>query len=137
MNEIIYLSIEQVETIHDYQLETYGGNPGIKDRGLLESAIEQPSIVTFGHEPHSTIELKAAAYLFHISNNHAFQDANKRTAVQSMVIFLEINGMCLDASDDELYDLVLQCVKSGLSKQSIAEWISAKIKLREPGEEDI
>jgi death on curing protein len=89
---MIYLSLEQIIELHDALIEKFGGLIGIRERGLLESAVAAPMMAVFGEELHKTIYNKAAAYLFYIAKNHAFLDGNKRTAAAAALAFLRANG---------------------------------------------
>jgi death on curing protein len=82
--------------IHALQLGEFGGIAGVRDRGLLESAVEQPRATAFGELLHTDLFEMAAAYLFHIVKNHAFLDGNKRTALVAALVFLDINGVSLE-----------------------------------------
>lgn len=105
MNHIEFLSLTEVLEIHANQIELYGGSPGIRDIGLLEGAIAQPS-ATYGDEYlHGSIFEMAAAYLYHLVQNHPFIDGNKRVGLAATVVFLELNEFEIDASLDEL-DLI-------------------------------
>ena len=77
------LDVEDVLELHATQLEIYGGSPGLRDRGLLESAVAQPQTSLAGELAHGGLFAMAAAYLFHIVSNHAFVDGNKRAGVLS------------------------------------------------------
>lgn len=89
---MIYLSVEQIIELHDALIEKFGGLLGIRERGLLESALAAPMMAVFGEELHKTIYNKAAAYLFYLAKNHAFLDGNKRTAAAAGLLFLRVNG---------------------------------------------
>ncbi|CAF24197.1 type II toxin-antitoxin system death-on-curing family toxin [Candidatus Protochlamydia amoebophila] len=89
---MIYLSFEQIIELHDALIDKFGGLLGIRERGLLESALAAPMMAVFGVELHKTIYNKAAAYLFYIAKNHAFLDGNKRTAAAAALSFLRANG---------------------------------------------
>ncbi len=82
--------------IHDDLIDTFGGSLGIRDEGLLESALAQPQASFFGNLLHSTIQKQAAAYLYHICKNHPFIDGNKRTALGVMEAFLGMNNYQLN-----------------------------------------
>ena len=82
-----FIEKQDVLSIHSKQINLYGGSLGIRDEGLLDSAIYQPQATFGGELLHPTIVEQAAAYLFHIANNHAFVDGNKRTAFDVMVHF--------------------------------------------------
>ncbi|KIC71039.1 Toxin Doc [Candidatus Protochlamydia amoebophila] len=92
MRSMIYLSFEQIIELHDALIDKFGGLLGIRERGLLESALAAPMMAVFGVELHKTIYNKAAAYLFYIAKNHAFLDGNKRTAAAAALSFLRANG---------------------------------------------
>jgi death-on-curing protein len=101
--------IEKVDvlSIHSKQISLYGGSLGIRDEGLLDSAISQPQATFGGQLLHPTILEQAAAYLFHITNNHAFIDGNKRTAFDVMVTFLNMNDYELNITPEEAYELTI------------------------------
>ena len=102
-----YLTSDEVTALHDDQIATFGGQPGIRDQSLLESAVAQPGLEVFGRAVHAGLPEQAAAYLYHLPRNHPFFDANKRTAVSSILVFLHLNGARCQLSNDELFELVL------------------------------
>ena len=89
--ELIFLSREQVDAIHDHQIQEYGGLNGLRDEHGLESAIAQPQNV-YHYGAGDLFEI-AGAYAFHVAQSQAYLDGNKRTAIQAAVIFMEINGI--------------------------------------------
>ncbi|WP_339376812.1 type II toxin-antitoxin system death-on-curing family toxin [Nostoc sp. 106C] len=93
-----FLSNFQVIKIHERQIETFGGTAGIKDEGLLDSALAQRQATFGGELLHPTIYEQAAAYLYHLAMNHAFIDGNKRTAFAVMDTFITLNGYSLNLS---------------------------------------
>jgi death-on-curing protein len=93
-----FLSLEDVLEIHAAQLDRYGGQDGIRDRGLLLSAMAQPEMSFAGEFLHEDLFAMAAAYAFHIAENQPFIDGNKRTAFQAADVFLTLNGFDLPAS---------------------------------------
>ncbi|MBD6619300.1 type II toxin-antitoxin system death-on-curing family toxin [Komarekiella sp. 'clone 1'] len=101
------------------QISRYGGSFGIRDEGLLDSAIYQPQATFGGELLHPTIFEQAAAYLFHITNNHAFIDGNKRTAFDVMVTFLNMNDYELNMSTEEAYELTIQVAENNVSKEEL------------------
>lgn len=103
-----FLSKSLVLALHQDMIEVFGGSSGVRDQGLLESALAQPQATFGGQMLHSTIHEQAAAYLYHLSRNHPFIDGNKRTACAAMETFLELNGYQLALSDEDEYNLVLQ-----------------------------
>jgi death-on-curing protein len=104
---MIYLTVGQIIELHDILIEEFGGLRGIRERGLLESAVVAPMMVVFGEELHKTIYNKAAAYLFYIVKNHAFFDGNKRTASAASLAFLRSNGKIVKYDVDEFLEFVV------------------------------
>lgn len=117
---IKYLPVEMVVLYHDILIDKYGGLKGIRDLGLLLSALEMPKSSAFGVEFHSTLFDKAAAYLFHIVYNHPFIDGNKRTGGFSALVFLEINGKKTNFSDKEYEHLIIHVANGKVKKEEIA-----------------
>lgn len=115
-----FLSVEDVLELHDIQVERYGGAGGLRDRGLLESAVAQPEATFDGKPVHEDIYSMAAAYLYHIVMNHPFVDGNKRTGLLAMLVFLDLNGISIEHSTDELFDLTLSVAEGKLDKPDIA-----------------
>lgn len=95
-----FLSLSDCMLIHEDMIHQYGGSTGLRDIGLLESALAQPCAEFSGTLLHSSVPEQAAAYLYHVLKNHAFVDGNKRTALACALVFLEINGYELDPSLD-------------------------------------
>ena len=121
MGSPIFLTLAEVIDIHNNQIELYGGQNGVKDFGLLQSALAQPEASFAGRWLHEDIFLMASAYAFHICQNHPFFDGNKRTALASALVFLELNGISLDDSKGKLLEAMLNMAKGALSKQQFAE----------------
>ena len=106
MNDPEFLTLDEVLGIHADQIRRYGGRSGLRDLGLLQSALAMPQ-TTFDDEfLHGTVFEMAAAYLFHLARNHPFTDGNKRTALMCALVFLGLNGYRLIAESDDLYRLV-------------------------------
>ena len=119
---MVFLTLDDIIESHQNQIETYGGSPGIRDIGLLESAIAQTEASFDGQYLHADIFEMAAAYLYHLVMNHPFVDGNKRVGLEAALIFLEINNENLSASDEELVDLVLKTTAGQVGKREIAEF---------------
>jgi death-on-curing protein len=119
---VVFLTLDDIFESHQNQIETYGGSHGIRDIGLLESAIAQPEASFDGQYLHADIFEMAAAYLYHLVMNHPFVDGNKRVGLEAALIFLEINNENLSASDEELVDLVLKTTAGQVGKREIAEF---------------
>ncbi len=123
-----FLETSDVLTIHQILVEQFGGMLGVRDEGLLESALSQPKATFFGALLHPTIHEQAAAYLFHIAKNHPFIDGNKRTAYGAMEAFLRLNRYNLTLTNDEAYDLVMRVAQGQMSKEEIAVFLQKHLK---------
>lgn len=123
-----FLSVAQVIALHDRALNRYGGKSGIRDQGALASAVAQPAMEAFGAELYPSLVEKAAAYLFFLARNHAFDDGNKRTAYASSAVFLLMNGLAFPDNDDGLFELVLESARGDLpDARAVAERIQELI----------
>lgn len=120
-----FLTLEDLLHSHRQQIVNYGGGAGIRDQGLLESARARAELQFGGDYLHAGLCEMAAAYLFHIVQNHPFIDGNKRVGLESALIFLEINGLPVHATDDELVDLALRTAQSETTKSELAEFFRA------------
>jgi len=120
-----FLSVEEVIEIHSELIKISGGLDGIRDRGLLISAIEMPKAMMFGKFLHETVYDKAAAYLYHIVCNHAFLDGNKRTGAITALVFLQENGSYNENIDEQKYeDMVCNVAQGLIKKNEISEFLS-------------
>ena len=120
MDQIEFLELSDVMQIHVDQIANYGGSIDIRDPNLLESAIEQPRATYGGSYLHAFPFEMAAAYLFHIVMNHPFVDGNKRTGTVAALVFLEWNGIAIEAKPGEVSDLTLAVASSQKGKREIA-----------------
>ena len=116
----VFLNLNEALRIHRDQIERYGGDPGIRDLGLLESAVAMPSAGFGGSYLLDDRFEMAAAYLFHIVMNHPFVDGNKRTGIATALVFLEINDLEVNVSQDALVNMVLAITKGKADKGGIA-----------------
>src|SRR5713226_9584509 len=105
--EPVFLSLDEVLEIHDQQIERYGGAPGLRDAAGLESAAATPQATFGGEFLHTSIPAMAAAYLFHLCQNHPFIDGNKRVGANAALTFLFMNGWEPTFEEDELVNVVL------------------------------
>lgn len=112
-----------VLTIHADLLQRYGGRPGLRDRGLLESALARPKMTAAGKFVHKTLFDKAAAYGYHVCRNHPFTDGNKRVAFVLMDIFLQKNGWEIIAREEEAYSIMIALASGKLGKGRLASWL--------------
>lgn len=126
--EPVFLTLDEILEIHAQQIELYGGSDGVRDSAGLESAVATPMASFGGEFLHSTIPSMAAAYLFHVCQNHPFVDGNKRTAANAAITFLLLNDWDLDISEDELVDLVLAVASGSASKAALTKVLNAKCR---------
>jgi death-on-curing protein len=120
-----FLTLGDVLESHAQQIERYGGSDGIRDVGLLESAIAQPEAKFSGNYLHADIFEMAAAYLFHLVKNHPFVDGNKRIGLEAALVFLEINDLAVHATDEALVELTLSVARGEAGKPQVAEFFRA------------
>jgi death-on-curing protein len=118
-----FFSVSDVLDFHFEQIELYGGTHGVRDMGLLESAIAMPLSGYGDNYLHEFPFEMAAAYLYHIVQNHPFLDGNKRTALATCLYFLGLNRVRFDAVPEELADFVLSVAKDNISKDLIADFL--------------
>src|ERR1700720_2612271 len=116
-----WLTYDQVIAIHSRQLRRFGGAAGLRDDGLLRSAIERP-INKWHYEQRELAEL-AAAYAFGLAKNHAFVDGNKRIAFMSMMGFLLKNGVAFDPEPAQATTIILSLAAGEVSEESLTRWI--------------
>ena len=109
--------------IHADLLQRYGGEPGLRDIGLLDSALAQPKM-TFGRKyVHKTLFDKTAAYGFHVCKNHPFVDGNKRVTFILMDIFLQKNGWEIVSPEEEVYRMMMNLASGKLTKIQLSSWL--------------
>lgn len=118
--EIEFLTVEVVLALHQRQLDRFGGGAGLRDRGLLESAVAQPQASFDGAYVHEGLFAMAAAYLFHIVSNHPFVDGNKRVGLLAAQVFLDVNGVALDRPSEAFYDLTMGVAEGRVDKAAVA-----------------
>lgn len=121
MIEPEFLTIEEVLVIHDEQIKEYGGIHGIRDKGLLESAVMMPQASFGGEYLHQNLFEMAAAYAFHIAENQPFLDGNKRTALVSALVFLDLNGFEILDENMRLYNAMIAIANKEMDKYDLAE----------------
>ena len=121
MPEFTFLTLAEIIAIHDNQIESYGGSRGVRDMNLLQSAIAQPQ-ASFGREwLHDDIFHMAAAYAYHISQNHPFIDGNKRAALASTLVFLAMNNIEVRDPRQRLLGAMLKMANGDLAKNEFAQ----------------
>jgi len=120
---INFLDKETILAFHEDQVEIYGGTQGVRDMGLLDSALAQPQASFGGNYVHIDVFEMAAAYGFHICQNHPFYDGNKRTALIAMYTFLYVNGYRLQADRKSLFAIVLDLAEGKVEKPALAAYL--------------
>lgn len=118
--ELIFLTYDEVVAINNDQVRRYGGLAGVRDEGLLLSALAMPQAGFGSSYAHRDLYEMAAAYLFHIVKNHPFVDGNKRVGAVAARIFLLLNGVSLTLSEDDAYELVIATAEGRADKAAIA-----------------
>jgi death on curing protein len=123
-SEVDFLTSEDVLAIHVHQIQVYGGSSGVRDMGLLLSAVEMPKASFGGTYLHQDLYSMAAAYLFHIVQGHPFVDGNKRVGLAAAIAFLALHNIHLVVDHDTLTEIVLNVAQGKLGKREIADFLS-------------
>jgi death on curing protein len=123
-----YLTVEQVLFIHARLISETGGVHGVRDLGLLLSAISRPEATFDGKELYPGLNQKAASLLQSLVGNHPFVDGNKRTAITSVGLFLLINGWRLNVENQEMVEFTLRCAQRLVSLDQIAAWFETNLE---------
>ncbi len=122
----IWVTLDVAHAVHAEQIAEHGGGEGVRDAGLVESALARPqNLVAYGEPDAAAL---AAAYAFGIARNHPFVDGNKRTAAVISETFLVLNGYTLVASDAELVVAFLALAAGELSEEELAGWFRERIE---------
>ena len=129
--EPVFLSLDEILEIHQQQIERYGGSVGLRDAAGLESAVATPQATFGGEFLHGSIPAMAAAYLFHLCQNHPFIDGNKRVGTNAAITFLLMNNWEPTFDEEELVDLVLSVASSRLAKPDLAAIFEARCRPQE------
>jgi death on curing protein len=122
-----FLTLGEVLEIHRDQIGRYGGAAGIRDLGLLQSALAQPQATFGGEFLNGDLAEMAAAYLFHLVCDHPFIDGNKRVGLVSAIVFLRLNKKNLDATEDKLEVLVTSIAQGKMTKAKIANFFRSRL----------
>ena len=120
---MIKFTKERVLRLHKMLAEATGGSVGVRDEGLLDSALEAPFAGFGDKEFYPTIEEKAARLGFALISNHAFVDGNKRIGVYVMLVFLEMNGIRISCSDDDLVRIGLSVADGAMGREDLLQWV--------------
>jgi len=127
MDQIVWLLEETVIAIHQRQVSEHGGIEGLRDEGLLASALARPQNLLAYAQPLPDLAALAAAYAYGIARDHPSADGNKRTALVAARTFLLLNGVNLEASQDEKYLTFLQLAQGTVTEDQLADWIRKRI----------
>jgi death-on-curing protein len=128
--KVVFLTLDEVIALHADQIERYGGRAGIRDLGLLQSALGTPSATFEGRFLHEGLHEMAAAYLFHVVRNHPFVDGNKRVGLMALLAFLGLNARRLDATPRDVEDLVQGIASGRVSKAEAAVFVQRHLRSR-------
>lgn len=118
-----FIPRDVVLTVHAHLLHRYGGKPGLRDAGALDSALAQPKETFGGRYSHNTLFDKAAVYGLHLSQNHPFVDCNNRVAFVMMDIFLQKNGWEIVSPEEEAYKMMMNIASGKLKKLQLSTWL--------------
>ena len=121
--QVLFLTLDEALAIHAHQIERYGGALGVRDQGLLESALATPAATFAGEYLHPSLHEQGAAYMFHLVRNHPFVDGNKRVGLACSLAFLRLNGTRVRATDDDLVDIVVGVAEGRRSKADVAVFL--------------
>lgn len=119
-----YLLANQVLFLHSRLVDETGGEHGLRDSGMLLSALGRPQASFDDHDLYPDVFTKAAALLDSLIRNHPFVDGNKRTAIAATAVFLELNGFRLSVDNDEMVRFTLACAQSELDLQEVRIWLT-------------
>jgi death-on-curing protein len=122
MQEPLWMDTADAVIAHDLELAAHGGSTGIRDQGLLESALARPKNIWAYAEATSSLPRLAAAYAFGISANHPFVDGNKRTALVVSFAFLDVNGLEVTASQEDAFLTILGLAAGEITEDQLAAW---------------
>ena len=120
-----FLTLDEVIDIHRDQIARFGGSEGVRDWGMLQSAVAMPAAGFGGQFFHADLCEMAAAYLFHIVQNHPFIDGNKRVGAMAAYVFLRLNGIRPTADNNAYANLVLSVARGETPKSAVAEFFRA------------
>ena len=129
MPKIVWLLEETITAIHHRQIAEHGGSEGLRDEGLLLSALARPQNLLAYGEPAPDLASLAAAYAYGIARNHPFVDGNKRTALVAARTFIILNGVDLEATQDDKVLTFLSLAEGAVSEEELADWIRKRIHL--------
>lgn len=121
------LSVSDIIVLHQKVVNKTGGSHGIRDIGLIESAVRRAYATFGGNDLYETVEAKIAATAYSLVSNHGFVDGNKRIGIAAMLLLLQLNGYKLQYSQQELINLGLGLAAGNLDENDIQQWIKAHL----------
>jgi death-on-curing protein len=124
----VFLRLDEVLALEADLVSRYGGAPGIRDLGLLDSALAMAQTTFAGQYLHASLPEMAAAYLFHLVSNHPFLDGNKRIGLLGAIVFLRLNGLRLVAEPKALTELVIAVASGKASKAQVAVFLAKNVE---------
>ncbi len=127
IDEIVWVNVNAVHPIHERQIAEHGGSSGVRDEGLLLSALARAENL-YAYGDNVDLAALAASYAFGIAKNHPFIDGNKRTALVVMRTFLLLNGAEFVATPEDKYTTILKLAEGAISEEELAAWIRTKLK---------
>lgn len=127
MDMVIWIEKPLVLMLHDRQIAEHGGGSGLRDAGLLESALARPQQLFAYGDPPPDLAALAASLTHGLAKNHAFVDGNKRTAIVSCETFIELNGAILTANDTEIYPVIIALADGSLPEADFAAWLRSHL----------
>lgn len=125
-----YLTLGEVLALHRAVVSATGGADGLRDMGALESAVAQPKATFDGVDLYPTVVENASSLAFGLAMNHPFVDENKRVAHAAMAVFLELNGLSIEATIDEQEQLMLHLAAGSVSRQQLTTWLTGHVSRR-------
>jgi death on curing protein len=127
----VYLSRGQILDLHGIQIARFGGSPGLRDKGALESAIARPHMTFGGEDLYTDVPAKAAALMHSLVMNHPFVDGNKRVGAHAAVLFLRANHFQPGFTREELTEVTLGLARGEVSAEALAIWIRQRTRERD------
>ena len=134
MHEPIWMDSTDALILHDAELVAHGGSSGVRDLGLLESALARPRNLWAYLDPRPSLARLAAAYAFGVSANHPFVDGNKRVALVVSFTFLDVNGLEVCASQEDAYLAIMSLAAGEMAEEELVEWFERNTSPRATGE---
>lgn len=131
MNDYTFLDYDRIVQLNRLAIKTFGGSDGVRDKGLIESAINQPQASFGGEYLHENKYQMAAAYYFHISESQGFSDGNKRTGFLALFAFLRLNGCDLTIPDDYLWPILLEVANGLKDKTNLADFLTDNVTCKD------